>query len=377
MKFFKNKKLRNSESVNNTEAENEQFIGERGIPSLNTKGRFPKKKLLFFCFIILVVGIGFAFLTSSKNDNKKHNENKLTEKNTKTFSFSDSDSKIEPSSKLNTTQSFVTNNHNDNDNDNYDQLEKVEEEVKPVLNKSSSSLMVINSNVTNVENENNKITNQETIGQSDDRMLTATYTPSVRAQKIADRNMLIAKGAFINCSLQTRLDTTVQGMLSCRVTENVYSDNGNFVLIERGSTVTGEYRSEVENGKNRIFVLWNRIKTPRGIVINIDSMATDSLGGAGIDGYVDNHFWKRFGNAILMSLVDDVNQIVINRTSKDNNSTLTLDNTADSANELITEILKNSINIAPTLYRNHGDMVGIFVTRDLDFSSVYRAKIKY
>jgi len=36
--------------------------------------------------------------------------------------------------------------------------------------------------------------------------------------------------------------------------------------------------------------------------------------------------------------------------------------------------LENSINIPPTLYKNHGDVVSIFVARDLDFSSVYDLK---
>ena len=31
-----------------------------------------------------------------------------------------------------------------------------------------------------------------------------------------------------------------------------------------------------------------------GVVINIDSPATDSLGRAGIGGFIDNHYFERF-----------------------------------------------------------------------------------
>jgi type IV secretion system protein VirB10 len=40
------------------------------------------------------------------------------------------------------------------------------------------------------------------------------------------------------------------------------------LLLERGSKVTGEYQSGLEQGAKRLFVLWNRVKTPNGVTIN-------------------------------------------------------------------------------------------------------------
>ena len=34
--------------------------------------------------------------------------------------------------------------------------------------------------------------------------------------------------------------------------------------------------------------------------------------------------------------------------------------------------LENFINIKPTLYKNHGELVGVYVNRDIDFSRVYK-----
>ena len=34
--------------------------------------------------------------------------------------------------------------------------------------------------------------------------------------------------------------------------------------------------------------------------------------------------------------------------------------------------LEKFINIEPTLYKNQGDIVGVYVNRDIDFSKVYR-----
>jgi type IV secretion system protein VirB10 len=170
--------------------------------------------------------------------------------------------------------------------------------------------------------------------------------------------------------LQTRLDTTVPGMTGCVVTRNIYSDNGKVLLIERGSTVTGEYRSNMKQGQARIFVLWTRVKTPNGIVVDLSSPGTDPLGGAGVPGYIDTHFWERFGGAIMLSLIDDIAEAVTKQTNN-GEQTINFGNTSDAAQDMASEALKNTINIPPTLYKNQGERVGIYVARDLDFRGVY------
>jgi type IV secretion system protein VirB10 len=192
---------------------------------------------------------------------------------------------------------------------------------------------------------------------------------------IGNRNFILAKGSFIDCALQTRLDSTVPGMTSCVVTRKIYSDNGKVLLLESGSTVTGEYRANMKQGMARIYVLWNRIKTPNGIVINLDSPGTDPLGGAGIPGYIDTHFWQRFGGALMLSLVDDVARGVTSQPGGGNNQ-FNFNSTGDAAKDMAAEALKNTINIPPTLYKNQGEQVGIFIARDLDFSSVYDVAAK-
>lgn len=201
-------------------------------------------------------------------------------------------------------------------------------------------------------------------------MLTATSTPGSSASMLGDRNFLIAKGAFIDCALKTRLDSTVAGMTACTVTRDIYSDNGHLLLIERGSEVTGEYKANMRQGMARIFVLWDRIKTPNGVVINLGSPGTDPLGGAGLPGYVDNHFWQRFGGAFALSLVDDVARGVTSQSSS-GDSQFNFNSTGDASQNMATEALKNTINIPPTLYKNQGEQVGIYIARDLDFSGVY------
>jgi len=205
------------------------------------------------------------------------------------------------------------------------------------------------------------------------RQLTASQTKTALAGVLLNRDYLLAKGAYIDCVLNTRLNSTVAGMTKCTLTRNIYSDNGVTLLLERGSEVTGEYRANVAQGQSRLFVLWDRIKTPRGVVINLDSPATDSLGTGGMDGQVDNHFWQRFGGAMMLSLVDDLATYAATRAGENAEN---YESSSDAAQTMAAEALKHTINIPPTLTKNQGERVGILVARDLDFSKVYQLETK-
>ena len=207
--------------------------------------------------------------------------------------------------------------------------------------------------------------------------LVSTDTPPRAAGMIANRNLTLAKGTFIDCVLETRIDSTVPGMTSCVVTRNIYSDNGKVLLIERGSKITGEYQSGLQQGQRRLFVLWNRIKTVHGVTMNLDSPGTDPLGGLGMPGYVDRHFAERFGAAILLSMIDDAFATASNLTQRSHdNQTIVYNSTASNANTMAAEALRNTINIPPTLYKNQGERINVFVARDLSFEGVYDVVLK-
>lgn len=212
-------------------------------------------------------------------------------------------------------------------------------------------------------------------------LLEPTLTTGSMAGSLGNRNLMMVKGTFIPCYLKTRLDTQVMGMTSCVIPRDIYSANGKVILLEKGSEVTGEFQQSAAMGMNRIFVLWTRIVTPRGVYISVDSPATDSLGGSGIRGKVNNHWFKRFGNALLFSMIQDGMESGFNRLAKngkdDNSGNVVYSNTKDSSDEIVKEILKSTSNIPPTIYKNQGEPVGIYLARDLNFSTVYRLRSKY
>ena len=199
-----------------------------------------------------------------------------------------------------------------------------------------------------------------------DQLRRGSSIGQARAARLPDRNFLIVAGANIPCILQTAMDTTTPGYVSCLIPRDVLSDNGAVVLMEKGTKVLGEYRSSLRQGQRRLFVLWTRAVTPAGVAIALGSPAADPLGRAGFDGEIDTHFWDRFGGALLLSIVDDAAYAVAGPNNGSNITRLP----SDAAGIAV----QNSINIPPSLRKAQGSEVSIFVAQDFDFSGVYGLK---
>jgi type IV secretion system protein VirB10 len=197
--------------------------------------------------------------------------------------------------------------------------------------------------------------------------LTAAVTPSV----LPTRRFLLAKGAFIDCTLETAIDSTLPGMTTCITATDTFSADGSIVLLERGTKLVGETRGQVAQGTSRIFVLWTEARTPTGVVVPLSSPGTDELGRSGLAGAVDNHFWDRFGAAILLTVVNGAVQGAVN--SRSNGGSVVISPTTST--DIMTEILRNTISIPPTVTKDQGDRLQVLVARDVDFRSVYALKV--
>jgi type IV secretion system protein VirB10 len=134
--------------------------------------------------------------------------------------------------------------------------------------------------------------------------------------------------------------------------------------------VVGETKGEVQQGVARVFVLWSEARTPTGVIIPLASPGTDELGRSGLEGEVNRHFFERFGAAILVSVIDGVVQ---GAAQSSGNGNAVIYNPSTSS-DIMTEVLKSTVNIRPTVTKHNGDRIQILVARDLDFRSVYELK---
>ncbi len=204
-------------------------------------------------------------------------------------------------------------------------------------------------------------------------LLKPSATPAMRARLLPAQRLLLPKGAFIDCTLETAIDSSLPGMTTCVTATDTFGVDGSTVLIERGSKLVGETRGEVAQGQARIFVLWTEARTPTGVIVPLASPGTDELGRSGLAGDVNRHFFQRFGAALLISVIDGAVQAAI-QSSAGNSGTVIVNPTGSQG--VMEEVLKGTVNIPPTITKNQGDRIQVFVARDLDFRSVYELKTR-
>lgn len=206
--------------------------------------------------------------------------------------------------------------------------------------------------------------------------LTPAKTPKATASMIGNRSLILAQGADIPCVLDTAIASDLPSMPRCHTPKDIYSDDGKVVLAEAGTTFTGESGAvAMKNGQSRLYVLWSRLKTPTGVIAQIDSPGADALGRGGLSGDVDKRWGERIGSAFLLSLVQDSIAYAATRGGNSNSPTV-FQNTTNAGNQMATEVLKDSLSIPPRLTINQGEVISIHVARDIDFSSVYQLRAK-
>jgi len=202
-------------------------------------------------------------------------------------------------------------------------------------------------------------------------LLRPSVSAAARAQVLPTQRLLLPKGAFIDCTLETAIDSTLPGMTTCVMATDAFGVDGQVVLLERGTKLIGETRGQVQQGSARVFVLWTEARTPTGVIVPLASPGADELGRSGLPGVVNNHFWQRFGAAMLVSVIDGAVEGAV-QSARGGNGTVIVNPSATQG--VLTEVLKGTVNIPPTVVKRQGDRIQVLVARDLDFRSVYELR---
>jgi type IV secretion system protein VirB10 len=192
-----------------------------------------------------------------------------------------------------------------------------------------------------------------------------------KAGQAMDRDLLLMPG-IIRCILDTGLNSTLPGPLMCHLDAPVISA-GNVVLMEKGTQIIGSYSADVKQGQYRMNAVTATAYTPNGIPVPLGGPFADGIGVTGLEAdNVDNHVMQRFGGAVLLSLAEGAMGIAQAAVSKGGNSYVSF--SSGGVGSLAQQVLRDSIDIPPTITKNQGDEVSLWVLTPIDFSASYKLR---
>ena len=171
----------------------------------------------------------------------------------------------------------------------------------------------------------------------------------------------VTQGTLIPAVLETAIDTDVPGYVRAIVSTDVRSFDGRRVLIPRSSRLIGQYKSGLNAGQKRAYVIWTRLIRPDGVSVNLGSPAIAFGGETGLPGKVNSHFFERFGSAMLLSVVGGLSAIGTGGAS------VVIGAGGQSA---AAAAVQNSSSVGPTIRVRMGEPIRVFTAKDLDFGKV-------
>lgn len=182
-----------------------------------------------------------------------------------------------------------------------------------------------------------------------------------QARAMVNPSTTVTQGTLIPAILETAIDTDVPGYVRAVVSQDVRSFDGKRILVPRSSRLIGQYQSGLQGGQKRAYVIWTRLIRPDGASVNLASPAIGFDGTTGLPGEVKSNFFKRFGSAMLLSVVGGLSAIGTGGAS------VVLGGAGQSA---AAAAVQQDGQIGPTVRVPMGEPIRVFTARDLDFTAV-------
>jgi type IV secretion system protein VirB10 len=184
---------------------------------------------------------------------------------------------------------------------------------------------------------------------------------TAQAKAMVNPQTTVTQGTLIPAVLETAINTDVPGYVRAVVSQDVRSFDGTRVLVPRSSRLIGQYQSGLQGGQRRAYVIWTRLIRPDGASVNLASPAVGFDGTTCLAGQVNSHFFKRFGSAMLLSVIGGL---------ATGGASVVLGGGANAASTA----LQQDGQIGPTVRVRQGEPIRVFTARDLDFSQVTATK---
>ena len=196
---------------------------------------------------------------------------------------------------------------------------------------------------------------------------TPTVSPAPAAPMLFEGTVL---PAVLTRALKSDLAGPVRAVISRDVYDSLLLKT---LLIPRGTVALGRQDRQPLFGESRLLILWHRLLLPDGRSIDLSGAPAAGQDGAlGLPGDVNRHWGRRFATVGLLSLAGAGVQLSQpQRSASGFNSPdagqLAAGELGLQIGRLSQQILRQALDVPPTVSLQAGSRLGILVTRDLTF----------
>jgi type IV secretory pathway VirB10-like protein len=176
----------------------------------------------------------------------------------------------------------------------------------------------------------------------------------------------IFEGTLIETVLTNRLLSNLSGPVNCLVTTNLYSHDGQHVLIPQGTRVLGEVRKVESFGEARLAVTFHRLIMPDGFSVSLDKFqGLNQQGETGLLDQVNHHYLQVFGVSIAIGAIAGLAQANTQYGAQAAATDAYRQGVASSLSQSSLHILDRYLNVLPTYTIREGHRVKVYLSEDL------------
>ena len=191
--------------------------------------------------------------------------------------------------------------------------------------------------------------------------------PEVNVNSAYGQPYVVFEGTTLDTVLVNRLDGEFAGPVKVMVTNPVYSQDRQHLLIPEGSFILGDVQKVSSLGQKRLAVTFHRLLMPDGYSVDLDQFhGLDQAGATGLKDKVNNHYAEIFGASIALGIIAGAAEATnTNQGLNASGSEAYKAGIASSVSQSSANVLDRFTSIQPTITIREGHRIKVYFTQDL------------
>ncbi len=193
------------------------------------------------------------------------------------------------------------------------------------------------------------------------------HAPEVNLNSAHGQPYVLFEGTILDTALLNRLVGDFAGPVKVMVTNPVYSQDRQHVLIPAGTFLLGDVQKVSGLAQRRLAVRFHRMLMPDGYSVDLDQFqGLDQAGATGLSDQVNNHYLQIFGASIALGIISGAAEATMYSSGYNiSGPAMYEQGVASSLSQSGADVLDRFINILPTITIREGHRIKVYLTQDM------------